>query len=56
MRFPTRWIAALLLMAALTACAGQPAAQAPTDAPAPTAAPTEAPVSTGAPTEPPFWR
>jgi iron complex transport system substrate-binding protein len=53
MRFPTRWIAALLLMAALTACAGQPAAQAPTDAPAPTAAPTEAPVSTAAPTEPP---
>lgn len=53
MRFPYRWIAALLLVSALAACGGQPAAQTPTDAPAPTAASTEAPAPTAAPTEAP---
>lgn len=53
MRSPTRSIAALLLIAALTACARQPAAQTPTDAPAPTAAPMEAPAPTIAPTAAP---
>lgn len=50
MRFPARWIAALLLVTALSACAGQPAAQAPTEAPASTASPTAAPAPTAAPT------
>ncbi len=50
MRFPYRWIASLMLMAALMACAGPPTAQAPTEAPAPTAAPTTPPAPTTAPT------
>ncbi|MFQ3661381.1 MAG: ABC transporter substrate-binding protein [Chloroflexaceae bacterium] len=54
MRFPLRWIAGLLLVATLTACAGPPTTQAPTEAPlltptspgpGPTVATLEAPVA-----------
>jgi iron complex transport system substrate-binding protein len=53
MRFSTRRMVALLLIIALAACGAQPAAQAPTEAPAPTTAPTTAPAPTAVPTEPP---
>ncbi len=53
MRVPYRWIAVLLLVSALGACGGQPAAQVPTDAPGPTAASTDAPAPIAVPTEAP---
>jgi iron complex transport system substrate-binding protein len=53
MRFSTRRMVALLLIIALAACGAQPAAQAPTEAPAPTTAPTTPPAPTAVPTEPP---